>query len=117
MLSYIFANGGIILIAIGFCWVLALALTIERLACLLPLNHRLRAEWARLGRAPGRKLSGRLSSQLSEKLPLHRVVSRAKASVSGGREAVREGECILHKTVASGIYYGILKEVYNNGIT
>ena len=104
MLSHIFAFGGIVLITIGFCWVLALALTIERLARPLPLNHRLRAEWARLWAVSWAKIIGAFKLAVIEKLPLHRVVSRAKASVSGGCEAVREGECILHKTVASGIY-------------
>ena len=70
-----------------FCF--ALALTIERLLRLLPLNKRLRAEWAILERALGRRSAGPLSAQLSEQLPLHRVVSRAEDSVSGGREAVR----------------------------
>ena len=58
MLSHIFANGGLILWAIGLCSVLALAVTIERLLRLLPLNKRLRAEWALLERALGRRERG-----------------------------------------------------------
>lgn len=75
--------------AIGLCSVLALAVTLERLIRLLPLNKQLLAEWMVLERAMGRRETALLSEHLSEKLPLHRVVSRAESSRQGGREAVR----------------------------
>ncbi|TVR44474.1 MAG: MotA/TolQ/ExbB proton channel family protein [Planctomycetota bacterium] len=87
MIAHILANGGVILIAILLCSVVAAGMVLERCLRLLPLRRRSLADWQTFENAVNRGQGAHVS--LGEQTPLARVIGRAQAAVPGGREAVR----------------------------
>lgn len=89
MLSHIMANGGLILLFILLCSVIALAVVIERCLRLLPLRRQLSLTWMDFEEQLSARDSAPTSVEVSGDNPLARVIRRAQGVQDNGRDAVR----------------------------